>query len=120
MRSLRALVAVVGSLVASLASLMVSAQSAPATHQPALDVSSIDPRVDPCSDFYTYSCGAWLKNNPIPADQSSWGVDSKLQDQNRQLLRDILESAAIPSSDRPAATRKIGDYYAACMDEGAG
>ena len=116
MRSFRPVVVAVASLVAAL---MVSAQSAPAKHEPALDVSSMDPRVDPCTDFYTYSCGAWLKNNPIPADQSSWGVYSKLQDQNRQVLRDILESAAIPSPDRTAATRKIGDYYAACMDERA-
>jgi len=116
MRIVQPVLMVVWSLVAAV---MISAQSAPTQHESALDVGSMDPRVDPCTDFYAYSCGAWLKNNPIPADQSSWGVYSKLQDQNRSVLRDILESAAIPSPDRTPATRKIGDYYAACMDETA-
>jgi endothelin-converting enzyme/putative endopeptidase len=94
-------------------------QNPPAKHEPALDVSSMDAGVDPCTDFYTYSCGGWLKKNPIPADQSSWGVYSRLQDENRLVLRDILETAATSATDREAATRKIGDYYAACMDEKA-
>jgi endothelin-converting enzyme/putative endopeptidase len=116
MRIFQPVLIVVWSLVAAA---MVSAQSAPTQHEPVLDIGSMDPTVDPCTDFYTYSCGAWLKNNPIPADQSSWGVYSKLQDQNRSVLRDILESAAIPSPDRTPTTRKIGDYYAACMEETA-
>ena len=62
--------------------------------QPVLDVSAMDRTVDPCVDFYAYACGGWLKNNPIPADQSSWGVYSKLTDENLAQLRGILEEAA--------------------------
>ena len=94
-------------------------QNAPVARKPVLDVSAMDPSVDPCADFYTYSCGGWLKNNPIPPDQTSWGVSSKLQEQNLLLLRGILENAAKPSPARDAVTQKIGDYYAACMDEKA-
>jgi putative endopeptidase len=92
-------------------------QNPPAKHAPALDVSSMDGSIDPCTDFYSFSCGGWLKKNPIPPDQSSWGVYSKLQDQNLLILRDILGAAAKPAPDRTAVTPKIGDYYAACMDE---
>ena len=84
-----------------------------------LDVTSMDTTVDPCTDFFTYSCGGWIKKNPIPPDQSSWSVYSKLEDDNKAILREILESAATPAPDRDAVKQKIGDYYTACMDEKA-
>src|ERR1700690_1144548 len=98
---------------------VVSAQTAPAKSQPVLDVASMDPSVDPCTDFFTYSCGAWIKKNPIPPDQNSWSIYSKLQDDNKTILREILESAATPATDRDTVKQKIGDYYVACMDEKA-
>ena len=39
----------------------------------------MDRTVDPCTDFYRYSCGAWIKKNPIPPDQSRWDVYAKLE-----------------------------------------
>jgi putative endopeptidase len=87
--------------------------------EPVLDVSSMDKTVDPCVDFYTYSCGGWMKKNPIPPDQSNWGTYSKLEDENRVQLRGILEEAAKSAISRDSVTQKIGDYYASCMDEAA-
>jgi putative endopeptidase len=87
--------------------------------EPALDVTSMDRSVDPCVDFFKYSCGGWIKNNPIPPDQSSWDTYSKMQDENRGRLREILEAASAPDSSRNAPTQKIGDYYASCTDEKA-
>jgi endothelin-converting enzyme/putative endopeptidase len=84
-----------------------------------VDPSAMDRSVDPCADFYTYSCGGWMKANPIPADQASWSVYSRLQEQNRANVRQILEAAAAPDARRDAVTQKIGDYYASCMDEPA-
>lgn len=96
-----------------------SAQSAapPPQHEPALDVTSMDRSVDPCVDFFKYSCGGWMKNNPIPPDQSSWDTYSKMQDENLGRLRGILEAASAPDSKRNPATQKIGDYYSSCTDE---
>ena len=98
---------------------VVTAQTTPAKSQPVLDVTSMDTTVDACTDFFAYSCGGWIKQNPIPPDQSSWSVYSKLEDDNKAILREILESAATPAPDRDAVKQKIGDYYTACMDEKA-
>jgi putative endopeptidase len=85
-------------------------------YSPSLDLNDMDRSVDPCADFYTYSCGGWMKSNPIPPDQTSWDVYRKLYEDNLTYLRGILEQAAA-EKDRDAVTQKIGDYYAACMDE---
>jgi putative endopeptidase len=98
---------------------LAGAQQPASKYEPALDVTSMDRSADPCADFFQYSCGGWMKNNPIPPDQSSWDTYSKMQDENRARLRGILESAAAPDSKRDAAAQKIGDYYASCMDEKA-
>jgi putative endopeptidase len=100
-----------------LLSLAQSQQSSIEKHEPALDITSMDRSVDPCVDFFAYSCGSWIKNNPIPPDQASWDVYSKMEDENRGRLRGILEAASAPDANRNAVTQKIGDYYASCMDE---
>jgi putative endopeptidase len=97
-----------------------AAQTSPSLpYSPSLDLSSMDKSVDPCVDLYTYSCGGWQKKNPIPPDQTSWSVYGKLYQDNLTFLRSMLEEAAKPSTDRNAVTQKIGDFYAACMDEAA-
>jgi len=88
-------------------------------YTPSLDLSSMDKSVDPCVDLYRYSCGGWQKKNPIPPDQTSWSVYGKLYEDNLTFLRSMLEQAAQPDEQRNAVTQKIGDFYAACMDEGA-
>ena len=77
----------------------------------------VDKTLDPCNDFYKYSCSKWIRTNPIPADQVYWTTGSGLQLWNETVLRDTLEAASKSDSNRTAAQQKIGDYWAACMDE---
>jgi len=79
----------------------------------------MDTSVQPCEDFYRYSCGNWSKKNPIPADQASWDVYGKLAYDNERLLWGILDQAAKGGVGRGDSERKIGDYFQACMDEPA-
>ncbi|ADW67105.1 M13 family metallopeptidase [Granulicella tundricola] len=82
---------------------------------PVLDLTSLDKTVDPCVDFYKFSCGGWMKKNPIPADQASWSVYHKLAIDNQQFLWGILKDDAV-AKDRTPVQQKVGDYYAACMN----
>lgn len=88
-------------------------------YTPSLDLASMDKLADPCVNFYEYACGGWKKNNPIPADQTSWSVYGKLYEDNLRFLRGILEQASQNGENRDQVTREIGDFYAACMDEAA-
>ena len=85
-------------------------------YTPSLDVTAMDRTVDPCVDFYQYSCGGWQKNNPIPPDQTSWSVYGKLYFDNLGYLKELLQEAAV-EKDRDPVTQKIGDFYASCMNE---
>jgi putative endopeptidase len=87
-------------------------------YSPSLDLTDLDRGVDPCEDFYKFSCGGWQKNNPIPADQAAWSVYGKLATDNQQFLWGILRDLAVAKVRTPVQ-QKIGDYFAACMDTAA-
>ncbi len=88
-------------------------------YTPGLDVSSMDTTANPCEDFYQYTCGGWMKNNPIPGDQARWDVYAKIGMDNRRFLWGILDGLARTSGPRTVAQVKLGDGFAACMDEDA-
>jgi putative endopeptidase len=78
------------------------------------DLTSIDKTADPCTDFYQYACGSWMKNNPIPSTEVRWGSFNTLADENNYLLWKDLKAAA--DAPKTPLQKKYGDFYAACMD----
>ena len=103
-------------LIPALANILAAQAITQLPYSPSLDLTSMDTTVQACDDFFRFSCGNWIRKNPIPPDQSSWDVYAKLTFDNERLLWGLLEEAAKPATDRTEAQTKIGDYYHACMD----
>lgn len=83
-----------------------------------LSVPMMDKTCQPCDDFYKYANGNWMKNNTIPATDSSWSRSKEIIQRTQLLLREILEEAAKKTSaPKGSSEQLIGAYYAACMDE---
>jgi putative endopeptidase len=84
------------------------------------DRADLDPSVSACTDFYQYTNGGWLAKNPIPPQYTTWGHASVLLEENRRILREVLEAAANkPAAQRSPNEQKIGDFYSSCMNEQA-
>jgi putative endopeptidase len=89
----------------------------PAEIAKSFDLSAIDKTADPCTDFYQYACGNWIKDNPIPADQVRWARSfSLLGERNRYLLWQELDAAA--KAPKTPLEKQYGNYFAACMNTG--
>lgn len=89
-------------------------QPTPPPTMRSFDASAIDKTADPCTDFYQYACGNWVKHNPIPSDQVRWGTFSILQERNRYLLWKELDAAA--KNPKTPLEKQYGNFYAACMN----
>ncbi|MFA4844281.1 MAG: M13 family metallopeptidase [Candidatus Margulisiibacteriota bacterium] len=79
------------------------------------NLTDLDTTVRPGDDFYRYAVGHWQKNNPIPAEYSSWGSFVILGEENLKVLREIMERAA--KRPRDSREKMVGDFYAGGMDE---
>lgn len=100
------------------AALVFTASSAFAhTNERGLDPQNFDEAVGACTDFFEHANGGWLKSNPIPPEYSQWSLDDELRERNLTLLREMLEDAAKKPAEPDTNLRKIGDFYAAAMDE---
>jgi len=101
-------------------SLFVGSAAAQSSDEPKLqrfDPEQADKSLDPCDDFYKYSCQKWFSANPIPADQVVWGTGSGLGIWNLNVSRETMDAAAAKKSGRTVVEQQVGDYWTACMDE---
>ena len=87
--------------------------SSPVCNSKILDY--IDSNVDPCDDFYKYSCGKWLSAKANVLDgRDAWGRSYKLATDNYRYLDKYL-SERISQND-PDAIRKSKYIYSACKN----
>ena len=82
------------------------------------DVLSVnmDTTVKPGDDIFEYANGGWIKRNPIPADQSSWGIGNLVIEENLKRLREISEKSASAKGSNGSDEQKIGDFWSTGMD----
>ena len=80
-------------------------------------VENMDTTVRAADDFFAYSCGNWVKQNPIPSNEKGWGVWTSVRNETLERMKLISEAAAADkSAGKGSNTQKIGDFYFAGMD----
>jgi len=78
--------------------------------------SNLDTTASPAQDFFQYANGGWIKNNPIPGDQATWGIGNLVNEENLNRLKSINEKAAGANAAKGTADQKIGDFWKTAMD----
>lgn len=89
------------------------------TAKPDILASNIDSTLKPGDDFFMYANGNWVKNTPIPASESGWGIGQLVQEEIYNRLKKINEDAVAAKADDGTITQKIGDFWQSAMDTAA-
>jgi putative endopeptidase len=95
---------------------IVSCNNKSSEPKPDILAVNIDSTVKPGEDFFEYANGGWLKKNPIPGEQSSWGIANLVIEENLKRLREISEKAAKTGGAKGSNDQKIGDFWSMAMD----
>ncbi len=82
----------------------------------AFDKANMDFDVKPGDDFFRYSGGAWMKNNPVPEEYTRYGAFEILDEQNKKNLQNLIKEAAAANAAEGTEQQKIGDFYNSGMD----
>src|SRR5204863_2038421 len=78
--------------------------------------ANLDTTVSPAEDFFLYANGGWIKNNPVPGDESAWGIGDLVQEDIYARLRKINEEAVAKKAADNTVDQKIADFWLMGMD----
>ncbi|XP_026683285.1 neprilysin-2-like [Diaphorina citri] len=77
-------------------------------------LKNMDLNVDPCDDFYRFSCGKFLKETQIPDDKTAQTAFSVISDALEEQLRTIVEEPIRENEPKPF--KLVKNLYKACMN----
>ena len=100
--------------------LLLGTASGADTGQKGIELSDMDRKADPCTDFFEFANGAWRANNPIPPSMPRWSRRWAAGESTKEQLKQLLDETLAAGKAQPGSVEQlIGDYYGACMDEAA-
>ncbi len=82
----------------------------------AIDKSDMDLSVKSGDNFYQYSNGGWIKNNPVPSDKTQYGSFTVLYDNNQDKLKNLITEVSKKENEKGTNAQKIADFYNSGMD----
>lgn len=77
-------------------------------------IDKMDTSVDPCNDFYEFSCGNYVRTKSVPHDRLSRNILQEIQDQIYIDMKNLLEEE---DRNNSAAVSKAKLFYGSCMRE---
>jgi putative endopeptidase len=83
--------------------------------RPDVVAANMDTTVKPGDDFFLYTNGGWIKNNPIPDEESRWGIGNMV---NEELYKRVLtiNEKAVADSATGGNSKKLSDFWLSAMD----
>lgn len=76
-----------------------------------IELEHVSQTLSPADNFYSYVNEGWLKTTEIPADQSNYGSFSKLDDDAKAAIRQLIEEAAASDAAKGSDAQKVGDFF---------
>lgn len=81
-----------------------------------IDVAYINKDIKPQYDFFMFSNGTWVANNPVPPSESRWGSFNELELSNKEKLTGILTGFQKANLKPGTDGYILGNYYASFID----